>query len=159
MEHVVRGVLVGLLMGAVVGGVPCGLIGMLSTPSSGHGEPIWTVGPLGFAVAGFYGAIPGGVLGGIRPRPRLGGSRSAVRGRCAHGAGEADPGGRVLTRQKPRRPAVVPHSIVSVSRCSRARADAVRPSRAAMASRMPMWACWSASLPNSPRTRSRSIIA
>src|SRR5690625_4698099 len=65
MKHVVRGVLFGLLIGAVAGGIPFGLIGMLSTLSSGHGEPIWMVGLFGFAVAGFYGAIPGGVLGGI----------------------------------------------------------------------------------------------
>lgn len=65
MKDVVRGVLFGLLIGAVAGGIPFGLIGMLSTLSSGQGEPVWMVGLFGFAVAGFYGAIPGGVLGGI----------------------------------------------------------------------------------------------
>lgn len=65
MKHVVKGALLGLLFGAIAGGVPFGLIGMFSVLANAQGEPMWAVGLLGFAMAGCYGAIPGGVLGGV----------------------------------------------------------------------------------------------
>ncbi len=61
--------------------------------------------------------------------------------------------------QRTRPVAADSHSIFSVIRCSRARAAAAWSSRAAIASRTLVCACWSASPPNSPRSRSMSTIA
>lgn len=65
MKYVVKGLLLGVLIGAAAGGILFGAFGALMTLSSSHGERALLSALLGFAVAGFYGAIPGGVLGGI----------------------------------------------------------------------------------------------
>ncbi|MGO2536902.1 MAG: hypothetical protein ACTH8W_12110, partial [Brachybacterium tyrofermentans] len=65
MKYVVKGLLFGVLIGAAAGGILFGAFGALMTLSSSHGERALLSALLGFAVAGFYGAIPGGVLGGI----------------------------------------------------------------------------------------------
>lgn len=65
MKYVVKGLLLGVLIGAAAGGILFGSFGALLTFTKNDGEQALVAALFGFAVAGFYGAIPGGVLGGI----------------------------------------------------------------------------------------------
>ncbi|MGP5088580.1 AAA family ATPase [Brachybacterium tyrofermentans] len=65
MKYVVKGLLLGLLIGAAAGGILLGSFGALLTFTKNDGGQALAAVLFGFAVAGFYGAIPGGVLGGI----------------------------------------------------------------------------------------------
>ncbi|MGP9680874.1 AAA family ATPase [Brachybacterium sp. AOP3-A1-3] len=65
MKYVVKGLLLGLLIGAAAGGILFGSFGALLTFTKNDGGQALGAALFGFAVAGFYGAIPGGVLGGI----------------------------------------------------------------------------------------------
>ena len=65
MKYVVKGLLLGVLIGAAAGGILLGSFGALLTFTKNDGEQALAAVLFGFAVAGFYGAIPGGVLGGI----------------------------------------------------------------------------------------------
>lgn len=65
MNRVVKGLLFGILIGGLVGAVPLGLVGSFTVLSSTPPEPRWAAALLGFAIGGFYGAIPGVALGGV----------------------------------------------------------------------------------------------